>query len=249
MDTRIYRISKYITAGINDIFQYNNMKTFLESLGIKIKNEQLYRDALTHKSYGNENNTSNNERLEFLGDAVLELVVTQSLFVKYPDLPEGDMTALRSALVRKESLASLAKKLDIGPHIRLSTGEKKGKGAQKDYILANTIEAILGAIYLDQGLKACEKFLSTYLLPGVVKVKEEQTHIRPKTRFQEFAQGELLQTPTYRLLSEAGPDHHKNFVMGAYLGDELVGKGEGNSKQKAETKAAENAYEGFIKEK
>jgi ribonuclease-3 len=219
------------------------MKHYFQSLGIEIKNQQLYHTALTHKSFGNEENVENNERLEFLGDAVLELAITEALFKKYKNLPEGELTALRSALVRKESLAQCAQEINLGEHIKLSSGEKRTQGNQKDYILANTVEALLGALYLDRGFLACKKFIEQYLMIKVEKIHEKKSHIGPKTLFQEYAQAHLSLTPTYKVLSEEGPDHQKIFTVGAYLGKEKVGEGQGASKQKGENAAALDAYE------
>ena len=217
------------------------MKEYLENIGVFARKINLYKQAFTHKSYANEKECENNERLEFLGDAVLELIVTEFLYQKFPDLPEGKLTALRSALVRKESLAQMAKALELGRQILLSRGEKRSKGGEKDYILANTIEALLGAIFLDLGMVEATLFVERYLLVSLDDIVEKKKHIGPKTAFQEYAQAEKMGTPTYKLISEKGPDHLKNFVMGAYLEEVLIAEGGGNSKQKAESSAAANA--------
>ncbi len=217
------------------------MIEYLQNIGISTQNPELYTVAFTHKSFANEKHTESNERLEFLGDAVLELIVTDFLYENFPEMPEGKMTAYRSALVRKESLAKMAKAIDLGSQLLLSKGEKRSQGEKKDYILANTVEAILGAIFLDQGIETATAFIQKFLLVSLDEIRESKTHIGPKTAFQEFTQAEKLGTPTYELISEEGPDHQKIFVMGAYLEEKLVGKGEGNSKQKAESDAAKNA--------
>jgi ribonuclease-3 len=217
------------------------MIKYLQHLEIFPENISLYKKAFTHKSYANEKELESNERLEFLGDAVLELVVTNFLYKKFPKLPEGKLTAFRSALVRKESLANTAKIINLGSQILLSKGEKRSKGEKKDYILANTVEAILGAIFLDLGMQEATLFVERYLLISLDDIVEGKKHIGPKTAFQEYAQAEKMGTPTYELISEEGPDHKKNFVMGAYLENKLIEKGEGNSKQKAESEAAKNA--------
>lgn len=220
------------------------MKEFLLSIGIESKNVDLYHTAFTHKSFGNEQEVENNERMEFLGDAVLELIVTEFLFSTFPNDNEGKMTAIRSAVVRKESLANLAKTLNLGSQIKLSKGERHGN--KKDYILANTVEALLGALYLDRGFGQCKKFLKTHLFPAIRKMEKEANYIGPKSRFQEWAQSEKSITPHYELMSATGPDHNKTFVMAAFLGTEKVAEGKGRSKQLAENDAAENALNKYM---
>jgi len=215
------------------------MVSYLASLGVIVKNKKLYETAFTHKSYGNEQSIDNNERLEFLGDAVLELLVTEFLFKEFPNAPEGKMTALRSSAVREDSLAELAKRINLGKSIKLSKGEKHGY--KKNYILANTVEALLGAIYLDRGMRASKRFLQEYLFPEIKKVEELNDYIGPKSRFQEWAQAEKNITPHYSLISSTGPDHSKTFEMAVFLEKDTVGIGKGNSKQLAESNAAENA--------
>jgi len=217
------------------------MNEYLQNIGIYTENIDLYTKAFTHKSYSNEKEVESNERLEFLGDAVLELIVTNYLYQKFPEFPEGKLTAFRSALVRKESLAKTAKILDLGSQILLSKGEKRSKGGEKDYILANTVEAILGAIFLDLGMEQATLFIETYLLVSLDEIIEENKHIGPKSALQEYTQAEKMGTPTYELISEEGPDHQKNFIMGVFLEEKLIEKGIGNSKQKAESDAAKNA--------
>ncbi len=216
---------------------------FLSTLDIQPKKISLYQTAFTHKSFGNEKNVENNERLEFLGDAVLELLVTEFLYKKFPHLTEGVMTALRSAAVRKESLANLAKSIQLGRIIKLSKGERHGY--KKDYILANTVEALLGALYLDRGLRKTKQFLSTFLFPKIVSAENKKDYIGPKSKFQEWAQAEKQITPTYKLVSSSGPDHAKTFSMAVFLGDQKIAEGSGNSKQSAEQTAAKNALAYF----
>lgn len=220
-----------------------NITHFLASINIQPKNIALYTTAFTHKSFGNENNVTNNERLEFLGDAVLELLVTEFLYKTFPHLQEGVMTALRSSAVRKESLATLAKKIQLGKVIKLSKGERNGH--KKDYILANTVESLLGAIYLDRGLRETKKFLTTFLFPEIIISETKKNYIGPKSRFQEWAQAEKAITPHYELISSSGPDHAKTFVMAVFLDDKKIAEGSGNSKQDAEQNAAKNALTVF----
>ncbi len=220
-----------------------NITNFLSSINIQPKNISLYETAFTHKSFGNEKKVTNNERLEFLGDAVLELLVTEFLYKTFPKLQEGVMTALRSSAVRKESLANLAKKIQLGSMIQLSKGERNGH--KKDYILANTIEALLGAVYLDRGLRETKKFLTEFLFPEIVQTESKKNYIGPKSRFQEWAQAEKSITPHYELIASTGPDHAKTFRMAVYLKETKIAEGSGNSKQDAEQAAAANALQIF----
>lgn len=215
----------------------------LSTLSIATKQSDIYSLAFTHKSYTNEEGTEqSNERLEFLGDAVLELLITEYSYAKYPDADEGEMTGLRSATVRKESLAIAARSLHFGNYMLLSKGEQKGKGNQKDYLLANTFEAFLGALYLDQGIAKCTQFLHDHLFEMIEKFKSDLAYIGPKTKFQEAAQAKMGITPHYELISDEGPDHSKSFTMAAMLGTKKIAEGVGNSKQRAESAAAEEAY-------
>lgn len=212
-------------------------------VGISLKNVDLYHNAFTHKSYLNENRhirKSDNERLEFLGDAVLELIVTEFLYLNYPD-PEGVLTNWRSALVKKETLAGIARELDLGKYLFLSKGENATGGRDKDYILANTFEAFLGALYLDHGFDIAKKFVTEKLLIRLEGIISDGLHIDAKSNFQEIAQEKTGITPNYLLLKEEGPDHDKIFTMGAYLNGELCGQGSGSNKQSAEQSAARDA--------
>ncbi len=200
--------------------------------------------AFIHRSYMNEHkdgSIGHNERLEFLGDAVLELVVTEYLYIHYPDHDEGEMTNWRSALVKGNNLANVALELDLGKYLSLSKGEEKSGGREKPYILANTVEALIGAIYLDQGYEKVHGFIHQFITRELESIIKEGLHIDAKSLFQEISQERLSTTPIYKVLEESGPDHEKHFLMGAYLSEELIGEGEGTSKQKAEEEAAKDA--------
>ena len=201
------------------------------------------RNAFVHRSYLNEHKSSkleSNERLEFLGDAVLELVVTEYLYVNYPN-PEGELTNWRSALVKGETLAKIARHLDLGGYLFLSHGEENSGGRDKDYLLANTFEALIGVIYMELGYEKVKIFIEKFLLVHLKDILDKGSHIDAKSKFQELAQDKTGITPAYQLLHDEGPDHEKVFTMGAYIGERIVGKGQGNSKQSAEQKAAEDA--------
>lgn len=224
--------------------QSNQLKGFCEQIGVTIQNLTLLTEALTHRSYVNENrgrNIQHNERLEFLGDAVLELVSTEFLFSKYPDRPEGELTSFRAALVRTESLAETAAKMKYGEYIYMSKGEESTGGRSRPYILANTFEAVIGAIYLDQGYDASRDFLNRVLLPKIDEIVANRLDVDPKSKLQEVAQEMLKATPVYELVNEAGPDHDKTFTMRVILADKEVAQGDGKSKQEAEQSAARKA--------
>lgn len=213
-------------------------------LNLKFKNKDLLAQAFCHRSYLNENpnfGLPHNERLEFLGDAVLELVVTEWLYENYPMKPEGELTNWRAALVNAKMLAEVAKSLDFNDSLLLSKGEQKELGKARSYILANTFEALIGAIYLDKGYKDCRRFIGENLLIKLPEIIEKGLHKDPKSHLQEEAQERLKITPVYRVLEEWGPDHTKHFVVGIFLGKEQVARGEGSSKQEAEEKAAKEA--------
>ena len=214
-----------------------------KKLGLKFKNKDLLVQAFCHRSYLNENPKfplDHNERLEFLGDAILELVVTEHLYKNYQN-SEGDLTNWRAALVNAQTLAKIAGDLDLGNYLLLSRGEAKDTGKARQYILANTLEAFLGSLYLDGGLEKIRKFIKTHLLKELPKILKEGLYRDAKSHFQEKAQERARITPIYKVLREWGPDHARHFVMGVFLGDELVAEGEGSSKQEAEEKAAKNA--------
>ena len=217
-----------------------------KKLGTKFKNKDLLTQAFVHRSYLNENpnfHLSQNERLEFLGDAVLELVVTENLYNDYPDKSEGELTSWRAALVNAKMLSEIAKKLEFNDFLLLSRGEKKETGKAREYILANTMESFIGALYLDQGLKVAGKFIIHNILSELPHVLESNLYQDAKSHFQEVAQEKTGITPAYSVLKEWGPDHAKNFQIGVYLNKELVAEGQGSSKQEAEQDAATNALQ------
>src|SRR3990167_961511 len=208
-----------------------DFSAFEKSAGVDFKNKKLLAEAFTHRSYLNENPSPelrHNERLEFLGDAVLELAVTEVLFKKFPASAEGDLAPLRAALVNAVMLSEIAGGLDFNSYLLLSRGEAKDLGRARQFILANAFEALVGALYLDRGY-------------GAAKVLIKKLFRDAKSLFQERAQEQAGVTPTYEVLKEWGPDHDKHFVVGAYLGKELAGEGEGPSKQEAQQNAAERA--------
>jgi ribonuclease-3 len=224
------------------------MKNFAileKSLGLEFKNRDLLIEAFCHRSYLNEHPDfylPHNERLEFLGDAVLELIVTEYLYKKYPEKNEGELTNWRAALVNAKILGELARELGFNDFLLLSKGEEKETGKARLYILANTFEALIGAIYLDQGYEVAKNFVEKNLIERKLpEIIEKGLFKDPKTRFQEEAQERVKITPTYKVLEEWGPDHAKHFIVGVFLGNELVAKGEGTSKQEAEEEAAKNA--------
>lgn len=213
-------------------------------LGVTFADKTLLLSAITHRSYLNEHREAtheHNERLEFLGDAVLELVVTDFLFKKYPDKPEGELTAVRAALVNTVSLAAAADEIGLNDFMLMSKGEAKDTGRARQYILANAFEACIGAIYLDQGYDAAEAFIARQLFARTEEIVDKRLWQDPKSRFQELAQEHAGVTPTYELLAQAGPDHDRIFTVGVYLGKAQVAEGEGRSKQEAEQSAAERA--------
>lgn len=210
------------------------------------KNPDLLQQALIHRSYLNEHpeiKLDHNERLEFLGDAVLELVVTEFLFAKYPKREEGELTAFRAALVNTESLSQVAGELGLGDLILLSKGEAKDNGRARQAILADTFEAVTGAIYLDSGFESAKQFIAKNLLPKIDEIVANNLWQDSKSAFQEKAQALKDTTPTYQVLSAIGPDHSKTFTVGLYLGEELIAKGVGPSKQRAEQEAAREGLE------
>jgi len=221
-----------------------DFKELQKDLGIKFKNINLLKQAFVHRSYLNENpafELGHNERLEFLGDAVLELIVTEYLFKNYPNLAEGEMTNLRAALVNSQMLSQVSDRLGFNDFLYLSKGEAKEMGRGRQYILANTFEAFIGAFYLDQSHKAAENFIYNNLIPELKNIIEKKLWRDHKSLFQEAAQERVGITPTYEVLKESGPDHAKKFVIGVYLDKELVAQGEGPSKNEAQQQAAENA--------
>ncbi len=223
------------------------MKDLLElekQLNIKFKNKDLLTQAFVHRSFLNENTDfklSHNERLEFLGDAVLELVVTEHLFLNYPDKSEGILTTWRASLVNTKMLSKMAKEIGFNDFLLLSQGEIKEDGRARQYILANTFESFVGALFLDQGLDICKKFIITNLVKELPKIIKNRLFEDDKSSFQKEAQEKVGITPTYKVLNEDGPDHNKSFTVGVYLLKELIAEGKGASKQEAEESAAETA--------
>lgn len=218
---------------------------FEKNTKIFFKNKNLLKQAFIHRSYINENegiNLSHNERLEFLGDAVLELIVTDYIYKKYPSYTEGELTAIRSALVNANIISMVASKIGMNDYLLLSKGEAKDNGKARQYILANTFEAFIGALYLDQGYNATDKFITnTLLLPHTEEIISKKLWRDAKSLVQEKAQEFVQVTPLYKVLHETGPDHDKHFTVGIFFGTNLIAEGKGKSKQEAEQKAAENA--------
>ena len=224
------------------------LEDFAKKLGVKFNNPDLLQQAMTHRSYLNEHRSyklDHNERLEFLGDAVLELVVTEYLYNNFPN-PEGELTNWRAALVNGEMLAKISGRLGAEEYLMMSRGEAKDTGRARQYLLANAFEAITGAIYLDQkekGYAKCRDFIMQNVVTELPEIIEKKLYMDPKSSFQEKAQDSVGVTPSYRVMSESGPDHDKKFVVGIYLNDELVAEGEGKSKQEAQRSAAEKGLE------
>ncbi len=221
-----------------------NFEVFEQSVQIDFKNKDLLKQAFTHRSYLNEHRTlgiDHNERLEFLGDAVLELVVTHFLYEKFPDKDEGNLTAYRSALVNTNTLSEAATKLGMNAFLLLSKGEAKDTGRARQFILANTFEAFIGALYLDQGYDAAKEFISKNIFELIDDIVEHKKFIDSKSKFQELAQEHTGITPAYKLIKEIGPDHNKIFQIGVLIGEDEIAQGEGKSKQEAEQQAAEKA--------
>lgn len=217
-----------------------DLTLFEKSLKLKFKNKSLLQQAFVHRSYLNEHKSfelDHNERLEFLGDAVLELVVTEYLYINYSN-PEGELTNWRASLVNGNMLAKIARDIGMNDFLYLSRGEEKDTGKGRDYILANAFEALIGAIYLDRGWEPAKDFIIKYLIPHLSEILEKGLFIDPKTKFQELAQEKVGITPTYKVLDEEGPDHAKIFTVGIYLQKDLIASATGSSKQEAQEKAA-----------
>ncbi len=225
----------------------SNKKDFSEfekTIGVVFNDKDLLKQAFVHRSYLNEHKRfgiSHNERLEFLGDAVLELVVTDFLYHKYTNKTEGDLTSYRSALVNTNSLAGVGEELGIDGYLLLSKGEARDTGRARSFIIANALEALIGAVYLDQGYTAAEQFIARVLFKRTEEIVEKRLWQDPKSLFQEKAQDKSGVTPLYKSLRETGPDHDKQFVIGVFLGTEKIAEGQGKSKQEAEQDAAEAA--------
>lgn len=218
----------------------NNIKEFEDRIGVSFVKKDNLIEALTHRSYLNEHKDcpSHNERLEFLGDAVLELVVSDYLFHKYSNRPEGELTSFRSALVKTDSLADTAKSLEIGDVVLLSKGEEDTGGRTKNFILANTFEAIIGSIYIDQGYDVSKEFIYRFLISKLDDIVKNRLDIDSKTKIQEIAQAKYKVTPIYEVTNEQGPDHEKMFTVIVKVNNKVIGEGVGSSKQRAEEDAA-----------
>lgn len=216
-----------------------------KKIGVEFKNKDLLKEALTHRSYLNENpgwGVFHNERLEFLGDAVLELVVTENLFSQFPDYPEGQLTSIRAALVNYQKMAEVSRNIDLEKSLLLSRGEAKDLGRAREVILANAIEALIGAVYLDKGYTEAKRIIDDFVIkPHLELIIQNHSYKDPKSQLQEVVQEKLKLTPSYKVLEEWGPDHKKIFKMGVYFGEKLAAEGEGYSKQEAEVEAAKNA--------
>lgn len=218
-----------------------NLETLMKNLKVEFKDAKLLERSLTHRSLLNEKKNKDlqhNERLEFLGDAVLELIISEYLFHKYPERPEGELTSFRAAVVNTTSLGDLSRELGIGEHLIMSKGEEMTGGREKEYLLANAFEAILGAIYIDQGYEKAKEFVNMHLVPKIENIVKYRLDIDPKTKLQERAQRLLKKTPVYKVIKEEGPDHEKTFTVVVKINGEEYGTGKGNNKQKAEEKAA-----------
>jgi len=219
-----------------------------KKISVKFNDINFLQQAVTHRSYLNEHRDyklDHNERLEFLGDAVLELVVTEYLYENFPN-PEGELTNWRAALVNGEMLAKISKRIGVEEFLLMSRGEAKDTGKARQYLLANAFESITGAIYLDQkenGYNAAKEFIMKNVVVELPEIIEKKLYMDPKSRFQEVAQDKIGVTPSYRVLDESGPDHDRKFVVGIYLSDELIAKGDGSSKQEAQRNAAAAALE------
>jgi ribonuclease-3 len=219
----------------------DQLKQLENSLHLQFQNPDVLRHSLTHRSYLNENrslNLASNERYEFLGDAILELWVSEKIFHLFPDFSEGELTNLRALIVCTENLSDIALKINLGQYIFLSRGEEAHGGRQNQSILADTFESLIGAIFLDQGTQKASAFLVEFVEPSLLQLSQKKVFKDPKSLFQEIAQNQEGITPTYKTLSESGPDHQKAFEVGAFVGDRLIAKGTGNSKLKAESDAA-----------
>ncbi|XLQ19598.1 MAG: ribonuclease III [Candidatus Moraniibacteriota bacterium] len=222
-----------------------DIENFSKVCGVTIKNKDYFIEAMTHRSYLNENKNHgfpHNERLEFLGDAVLELSVTRYLFENFNN-PEGEMTAWRAALVNGEMLARVAREIGVEQFLMMSKGEAKDTGKARSYLLANSIESIIGAVYLDSGYDAADKFITEKIISHIDEILEKKLYLDAKSYFQEKSQEHVGITPHYKLISESGPDHDRTFIVGVYLNSEKIAQGSGRSKQDAQREAAKAGLE------
>ena len=222
-----------------------------EAIGMKFSDEMLLRQALVHRSFLNENpefDLPSNERLEFLGDALLDFIVGEYLYQQYPDMDEGNLTSLRASLINASALAQFARCVDLGSYAYLSHGEDERGGRTREGLLADAFEALVAAIYLDQGLQAMRQFVIPLVGPEAHRIVEAGLERDHKSRLQEWTQRALSVTPKYRIVKERGPDHDKEFTVEVLVGDEVYGRGQGRSKQAAEQDAAQEALEGIGKD-
>jgi len=223
-----------------------NTEKLEKLISYEFKNKDLLREALTHRSYLNENpkwGLPHNERLEFLGDAVLELASTEALFEKFPEEQEGKLTTFRAALVNYQMLAKLSRKIKLENFLLMSRGEAKDVGRAREVILANAMEALIGAIYLDGGYAAAQNFVDAVVLPEIGEVISKGLYKDPKSLLQEESQAKFKETPAYKLIGDSGPDHKKVFTVGVFINDKEIARGKGLSKQDAEIEAARLALE------
>lgn len=224
----------------------NDLSSLEKALGVTFSKSDLLQQALVHRSYLNEHRDfplDHNERLEFLGDAVLELVVTEHLYNGYPN-PEGELTNWRAALVNSQMLSMAAHAFEIEKYLLLSRGESKDENSKsRNSILANAFEAIIGALYIDQGFEPCRAFIESSILKELPRILKNKLYLDAKSRFQEAVQEHLGVTPTYEVLEETGPDHDKQFVVGVFVGEEMIAQGEGSSKHEAQFRAAERGLQ------
>ena len=217
-------------------------------IGVNFKNKDLLKEALTHRSYLNEHPEwalPHNERLEFLGDAVLELVVTEYLYNRFPDKPEGQLTMLRAALVNYQFLSKITAEFDLDGAMLMSRGERADNSKAREVILANAIESLIGAIYLDQGFEVAKNFIHRFVIEYLPEILETKSYKDAKSELQEIVQEKLRVTPNYKVLGESGPAHKTVFRIGVYFGEKLMAEGEGSSKQEGEIEAARMALKKY----
>jgi len=230
----------------------SNLSECESAIGIAFKDKSLLQRALTHPSYLNENPDfplGDNQRLEFLGDAALDLIVGEYLYHRFPEMEEGELPSLRAAVVRMETLARFARQMGLGRYLLLGRGEEESGGREKPSNLCDAFEALVGALYLDQGLAAVKEFVKGFVEPEIRRIREEESAKDAKSRLQEWSQARLQLTPTYRTVAERGPDHAKEFTVEVLIGEEIYGRGMGHSKQAAEEEAAREAMAQIEKER
>jgi ribonuclease-3 len=228
----------------------SDIQRLQETIGVHFRDEAILQEALIHRSFLNENpdlDLSSSERLEFLGDAFLDFIAGEYLYQRCPEMDEGDLTALRAALIRAETLARFARTIQLGDYLYLSRGEDEGGGRSRVALLADAFEALVAAIYLDSGMEAAKEFVMGFVEPETTRILEGGLERDHKSRLQEWAQGELQLTPVYRTVMERGPDHAKEFTVEVLIGDKVYGRGEGRNKQAAEQQAAQQALEGIAR--